>query len=126
MAQPDQEEMFDILEMQHKNQVRVDRAFKIVIPITAFLLCVICANFNIWSTIFTFVVLWISFYAVSIKRLSLGLWVAIICVYCLIDNILSYGTFKNPSFIRQFGTMFIFLGIFGVGRPYIDRWFLKK
>lgn len=126
MAQPDQEEMFDILEMQHKNQVRVDRAFKIVIPITAFLLCVICANFNIWSTIFTFVVLWISFYAVSIKRLSLGLWVAIICVYCLIDNILSYSSFKNPSFIRQFGTMFIFLGIFGVGRPYIDRWFLKK
>lgn len=126
MVKPDQEEMFDVLEMQHKNQLKVDRAFKIVIPVTAFLLCVICANFNVWSTIFTFIILWIAFYAVSVKRLSLGLWVAIICIYCLIDNFLSYGAFKNPSFLRQFGTMFIFLGIFGVGRPYIDRWFLKK
>ena len=63
MAKPDQEEMFDVLEMQHKNQLKVDRAFKIVIPITAFLLCVICANFNIWSTIFTFVIFLSIFYS---------------------------------------------------------------
>ena len=57
MVSPDQKEMLDVLEKQRQHQLRVDRVLKIVLPIVAFLLMVICANMNVWSTIFTFVVL---------------------------------------------------------------------
>ena len=98
MVSPDQKEMLDVLENQRQHQLRVDRVLKIVLPIVAFLLMVICANMNVWSTIFTFVVLWIAFYAVGIKRLPLWHWIIVIVVYCLIDNILSYGSFNQSGF----------------------------
>lgn len=126
MVAPDQNEMFDVLEKQRQHQRQVDRVLKIVLPIVAFLMAVICANMNIWSPIFTFVILWIAFYFVGIKRIPLWHWLVSILVYCLIDNILSYGSFNQTGFTRQFGTMFIFLGVVGVGRPYFDRWLMKK
>ena len=126
MVSPDQKEMLDVLEQQRQNQLQVDRVLKIVIPVTAFLLTVICANMNIWSTIFTFIVLWLAFYAVSIKRWPLWHWAIAITVYCIIDNALSHGAFKQSQFGLQFCAMFIFLGIFGVGRRYFDRWLMKK
>ncbi len=36
MQQPDQKELFEVLEKQKKNQLQVDRIFKIVLPIVAF------------------------------------------------------------------------------------------
>ena len=126
MVAPDQNEMFEVLEKQRQHQHQVDRVLKIVLPIVAFLLTVICANMNVWSTLFTFVVLWVGFYAVGIKRLPLWHWIIALLVYCLLDNILSYGEFHQKGFTRQFGAMFIFLGIVGVGRPYFDRWLMKK
>ncbi|AXY55460.1 hypothetical protein CDG60_01890 [Acinetobacter chinensis] len=126
MLSPDQKEMFDVLEQQHKSQRQVDRILKFVLPVMAFLLTVICANLNVWSTVFTFFVLWIAFIATGIKNMAVGQWVVFILVYCLIDNFLSYGSFNISGFSRQFGTMFIFLGIVAIGRPYIDRWFLKS
>lgn len=126
MVAPDQNEMFDVLEKQRQHQRQVDRVLKIVLPIVAFLMAVICANMNICSPIFTFAILWIAFYFVGIKRMSLWHWLVAILVYCLVDNILSYGSFNQTGFTRQFGTMFIFLGVVGVGRPYFDRWLMKK
>ncbi len=126
MLSPDQKEMFDVLEQQHKSQRQVDRILKFVLPVMAFLLTVICANLNVWSTVFTFFVLWIAFIVTGIKNMAVGQWVVFILVYCLIDNFLSYGSFNISGFSRQFGTMFIFLGIVAIGRPYIDRWFLKS
>ncbi|WP_374664529.1 hypothetical protein [Acinetobacter sp.] len=126
MASPDQKELFNVLEKQRQNQLRVDRVLKIVIPVTAFLLTVICANMNVWSTILTFIALWIAFYAVAIKQWPLWHWAIAILVYCIIDNVLSHGVFKQSQFSLQFGAMFIFLGIFGVGRRYFDRWLMKK
>ncbi len=126
MLSPDQKEMFDVLEQQHKSQRQVDRILKFVLPVMAFLLTVICANLNVWSTVFTFFVLWIAFIATGIKNMAVGQWVVFVLVYCLIDNFLSYGSFNISGFSRQFGTMFIFLGIVAIGRPYIDRWFLKS
>ncbi|OTG81248.1 hypothetical protein B9T31_15675 [Acinetobacter sp. ANC 4558] len=126
MVTPDQKEMFDTLGKQQQHQHQVDRVLKVVLPIVAFLLTVICANLNVWSTIFTFVILWIAFYATAIKRLPLWHWVIVLVLYCLGDNILSYGAFVISAFNRQFGTMFIFLGIFAIGRPYFDRWLLKR
>ncbi|MGS5829331.1 hypothetical protein ACVETR_19785, partial [Acinetobacter baumannii] len=71
MQQPDQKELFEVLEKQKKNQLQVDRIFKIVLPIVAFLLSVICANFNWQSTLGTFVILTVTFIAVGVKRLPL-------------------------------------------------------
>lgn len=126
MVTPDDNDMFDVLKKQRQHQLQVDRVLKIVLPIVAFLLTVICANMSMWSTLLTFVVLWIAFYAVGIKRLPLWHWVVVILLYALIDNILYYGHFQQRGFSRHFGTMFIFLGIVGIGRPYFDRWLMKK
>ncbi len=126
MTSPEQKEMFDVLEKQRQHQQQVDRVMKIVLPITAFLLAVICANMNTWSLIGTFVVLLVAFFAVGIKRLTLWHWIVVILVYCLADNLLSYGYFNTSGFSRQFGTLFIFVGIVSIGRPYMDRWLMKN
>lgn len=126
MVSPDQKEMLDVLERQRQHQLQVDRVLKIVLPIMAFLLSVIAANMNIWSALFTFVMLWIAFYAVGIKRYTLWHWLTIVLVYCLIDNVLSYGEFYRLGFNRHFISLFIFVGIVGVGRRYFDRWWMEK
>ncbi|CDG73498.1 TPA: hypothetical protein ACF00A_001017 [Acinetobacter nosocomialis] len=126
MQQPDQKELLEVLEKQKKNQLQVDLIFKIVLPIVAFLLSVICANFNWQSTLGTFVILTITFIAVGVKRLPLWHWLIVIIVYCLIDNYLSYGQLDLSHLRLQLGTMFVFVGIVGIGRPYVDRWFMKS
>jgi len=126
MLAPDEKDMFEVLEKQQQHQRQVDRVFKIVLPITAFLLSVICANMNWTSWLGTFIILTIAFYAVGIKRLPLWYWLVIVLIYCLIDNFLTYKTLHISGLSRQFGTMFIFLGIVGIGRPYFDRWLMKK
>ncbi len=126
MQQPDQKELLEVLEKQKKNQLQVDLIFKIVLPIVAFLLSVICANFNWQSTLGTFVILTITFIAVGVKRLPLWHWLIVIIVYCLIDNYLSYGQLDLSHLRLQLGTMFVFVGMVGIGRPYVDRWFMKS
>lgn len=126
MASPDQKEMFDVLEIQRQHQRQVDRVLKIVLPVTAFLLAVICANMNIGSTLGTLVMLIIAFWMVGIKRQNLWSWLLAVTAYCLIDNVLSFGSFAFPAFSRQCGTMLTFVGILGIGRPYIDRWLMKN
>lgn len=125
MVNPDQKELFDVLSQQQKHQQKLDRVFKVVIPIIAFLLCVICANMNWQSTLGTFVVLWVAFYAVGIKRLNVWFVAFLVAIYCLIDIFLSYGTISSNAIGRQMGTMLTFVIIFGLGRPYVDHWFLK-
>ncbi len=126
MQQPDQKELLEVLAKQKKNQLQVDLIFKIVLPIVAFLLSVICANFNWQSTLGTFVILTITFIAVGVKRLPLWHWLIVITVYCLIDNYLSYGQLDLSHLRLQLGTMIVFVGIVGIGRPYVDRWFMKS
>lgn len=126
MQQPDQKELLEVLEKQKKNQLQVDLIFKIVLPIVAFLLSVICANFNWQSTLGTFVILTITFIAVGVKRLPLWHWLIVIIVYCLIDNYLTYGQLDLSHLRLQLGTMIVFVGMVGIGRPYVDRWFMKS
>ncbi|AZB91427.1 hypothetical protein DKE41_017840 [Acinetobacter pittii] len=126
MQQPDQKELFEVLEKQKQNQLQVDRILKIVLPIVAFLLSVICANLNWQSTLSTFVILTITFIAVGIKRLPLWHWLIVITLYCLADNYLSYGQLDLTHLRLQLGTMLVFVGMVGIGRPYIDRWFMKS
>ncbi len=124
--QPDQKVMLDVLEKQRQQQLYLNRVLKIVYPITAFLLAVICANLNWQSTLGTFFILVIAFYAVGIKRMNTYLWLSIIALYCCIDIYLSYGTLQLPALGRQMGTMLTFTAIVGFSRPYIDQWYSKS
>ena len=118
--------MFNILDKQRQNQLKVDRILKIVLPLTAFLLSVICANLNWQSTLGTFVILTIAFLAVGIQRQNLWIWLLVLVVYCGLDNYLSFGQFNFIALRLQLGSMLLFTLIIGIGRPYIDRWFMKS
>ena len=126
MVQPDQNELLEVLDKQRQQQTEIDRILKVVLPILAFLLCVICANYNWQSTLGTLIVLIVAFWAVGIKRMNLYLWLAIIAIYCLIDIYFSYGTIQPTALGRQMGTMLTFTGIVGFSRPYIDGWFIRS
>ena len=124
--QPDQNELLEVLDKQRQQQTEIDRILKVVLPILAFLLCVICANYNWQSTLGTLIVLIVAFWAVGIKRMNLYLWLAIIAIFCLIDIYFSYGTIQPTALGRQMGTMQTFTGIVGLSRPYIDGWFISS
>ena len=126
MSNSDQDHMFNILDKQRKNQLKVDRILKIVLPLTAFLLSVICANLNWQSTLGTFVILTLAFLAVGIQRQNLWIWLLLLVVYCGLDNYLSFGQFNLIALRLQLGSMLLFTLIIGIGRPYIDRWFMKS
>jgi hypothetical protein len=51
MPAQDQNKLFDVLAQQRQHQLLVDRVLKVVLPIIAFLLSVICANYNWQSTL---------------------------------------------------------------------------
>ena len=126
MSNSDQDHMFNILDKQRQNQLKVDRILKIVLPLTAFLLSVICANLNWQSTLGTFVILTLAFLAVGIQRQNLWIWLLVLVVYCGLDNYLSFGQFNLIALRLQLGSMLLFTLIIGIGRPYIDRWFMKS
>ena len=126
MQQPDQKELFEVLEKQKKNQLQVDRIFKIVFPIVSFLLFFLMTPLPARSTLGTFVILTVTFIAVGVKRLPLWHWLIVITIYCLVDNYLSYGQLDVTHLRLQLGTMLVFVGMVGIGRPYVDRWFMKN
>ncbi|MBC9230337.1 hypothetical protein HI850_013495 [bacterium SPL81] len=126
MSQQDQKKMFDVLAQQQHHQLLVNRVLKVVLPIMAFLLSVICANLNWQSTLGTFVILTIAFYAVGIKRLTLWHWLTVIVVYAVADNYFSFNGIDPTRLRFQLATMVVFVGIVGIGRPYIDRWLMKS
>ncbi len=126
IEKPDQKVFLDVLDQQKIHRKRVDRVLYVVLPILAFLLSVMCANYNWQSTLGTFLILVIAFIAVGILRLNLKLWLVIVALYSLIDIYLSYsGQLPIQAVGRQMGTMLSFVGILGIGRPYIDRWLMK-
>ena len=126
MSNSDQDHMLNIMDKQRQNQLKVDRILKIVLPLTAFLLSVICANLNWQSTLGTFVILTIAFLAVGIQRQNLWIWLLVLVVYCGLDNYLSFGQFNFIALRLQLGSMLLFTLIIGIGRPYIDRWLMKS
>lgn len=126
MVTPDQKEMLDVLDKQRQHQRKVDGILKIVLPIVGFLLAMICANMNIASTVGTLVLMILAFWMVGIGRQTLWKWATALAIYCVIDNLYSYGSFNINAFARQFGTMTTFLWIIGISRPYIDRWLMKS
>ena len=125
MVNPDQQQMFDVLEKQRQHQLKVDRVLKIVLPIVGFLLSVMCANLNRLSLIFTIVISILALWKVGIKRQALWIWTTVVALYCVLDNFYSFGSFNLNRYVYQFGSITTFLWIMGIGRPYIDRWLMK-
>ena len=125
MVNPDQQIMLDVLEKQRLHQLKVDRVLKIVLPIVGFLLAVMCANFNRLSLIFTIVISIVALWMVGIKRQALWIWTTVVALYCVLDNLYSFGSFNLKRYIYQFGSITTFIWIMGIGRPYIDRWLMK-
>ncbi|MEG1709515.1 MULTISPECIES: hypothetical protein [Acinetobacter] len=125
MVNPDQQIMLDVLEKQRLHQLKVDRVLKIVLPIVGFLLAVMCANFNRLSLIFTIVISIVALWMVGIKRQALWIWTTVVALYCVLDNLYSFGSFDLKRYIYQFGSITTFIWIMGIGRPYIDRWLMK-
>ena len=120
MQPQDQKEMFDVLAQQRQHQLLVDRVLKVVLPIVAFLLSVICANLNWQSTLGTFAILTLAFYAVGIYRLTVWHWLTAIVIYAVVDNYFSFNGI-DPNRLRfQLATMLVFAGIVGIGRSYIS------
>jgi len=126
MPAQDQNKLFDVLAQQRQHQLLVDRILKVVLPIIAFLLSVICANLNWQSTLGTFAILTLAFYAVGIKRLTLWHWLIVIVLYTLIDNYFSFNGINQTRLVFQLISMVVFVGIVGIGRPYIDRWLMRS
>lgn len=126
MAHSDQQELLDALSKQKLTNQKVNRILWIVLPIVAFLVCVICANATISSTIGTFVMLTIAFIAVGIKRWSIFIWIFLVALYCILDNLLTYGTIAVRPLEMQIGTMIVFLIITHMARPYLERLMVEK
>ena len=127
MTNSEQQHMLDQLAEQKLRQKQVDRILKMVLPVVAFLITVICANLNWQSTLGTFVVFWLGLYAVGVWRFNLYYSMAAVAVYCLVDIYFSFhGTLPVQAVGRQMGTLLTFMLILGLSRPYIDRWMVKK
>jgi hypothetical protein len=124
MVSPDQKHMLDVLEQQKQQQHKIDRILKVVLPIMGFLIAVMCANYNQISTICTIVIAIVALWMVGIRHQRLWVWTTIVAVYCLADNLYSYGSFNMNKFAIQFGTITTFMWITGISRPYIDRWLM--
>lgn len=122
-----QQELQRALEQQKKNIQELDRILWIALPILAFILSTIFANWNIASTIGTAVVLTIGFISVGIKHKSLTLTLTLVLFYCLADNYLSYGMqFDITGLKRQLLSMILFISIVGLARTFFDRSMMKK
>lgn len=121
MSNQDQQALFSALEQQKIIQKKLDRILYIVLPIVAFLISMICANLNWQSTIGTFLILTIALIAVGIKRWSVFIWLFILVTYCLIDNVLSYGTLAMKPLQMQLGTLLLFTIITHLTRPYLNN-----
>ncbi|MCF9034737.1 hypothetical protein [Acinetobacter nectaris] len=121
MPQPDQQELLNALDQHQVAKKKLDRILMIVLPIIAFLISMICANWTWFSTLGTIIVLTLAFIAVGIQRWSITLWLTIIVVYCCIDNYFSYGTLVLSKLKMQALTMLVFTIIFHVARPYLDQ-----
>ena len=126
MAQSNQQDLLDALVKQQTAIKKVNRILYILLPIVAFMVCVICANATISSTIGTLIMLTLALLAVGIKRWSIFAWLLLVAVYCLADNLLTYGTIATRPLEMQMGTMLFFVVITHMARPYLDRLMIEK
>lgn len=121
-----QEQLDQALALHEQTEQELKKAFKIVLPIVAFLIGVIAANMTLWSPIATFIICTIAFLAVGIRQQNLLIWVTVLSVYAIIDNLLTYPSFNPSALPRHLGTMLIFLAIIHFTRPFIGQWVTRS
>ncbi|KAA8732148.1 hypothetical protein F4V57_11045 [Acinetobacter qingfengensis] len=127
MSHPDPDrELQQALEKRQKNIHELNRILWVVLPTLALLISMIVANYNIWSTLFSFIVLSTAFILVGIKQKNLSLVLVLTLIYCLIDNYLSYQYQLNSSGLKRQLLMLLFITIIGLGRNFADRAMLNK
>ena len=125
--QSHQEVLEKALAAQQKLSQQLDRILWYVLPILAILLSVVFANWNIWSTIGTAFVLSVSFVMVGIKKKSLTITLAVVLLYCMVDNYLSYGMqFNVGGLKRQLLSMVLFISLIGLSRPMFERAMMNR
>jgi hypothetical protein len=125
--QSHQEALEQALVAQQKYGQQLDRILWYVLPVLAILLSVVFANWNIWSTIGTAFVLCISFVMVGINKKSLTITLAVVLLYCLVDNYLSYGMqFNVGGLKRQLLSMILFISLIGLSRPMFERAMMNR
>ncbi len=127
MSEPSQNDpLLGLLQRQHQQLRQLDRVLWVVLPIMAFLLSVVCANFNWQSTLGTFVIMLVALCGVGIKHFNLAATIAGVALYAFVDNYYSYAQLDWPHLRLQLLTMLIFVTIVGIGRPYVNNWLLQK
>jgi hypothetical protein len=125
-SQDHQQELDQALAKSQKNARELDRILWIVLPILAFLLSMIIANFTIASTIGSFVVMLVAFISVGIKKYSL-LWVlSLSLLYCLIDNYWSYQLSLNSKGLQRQLLMLLFISIVAMSRRFAERALMNR
>lgn len=125
--QSHQEALEQALAAQQKHSQQLERILWYVLPILAISLSVVFANWNIWSTIGTAFVLCVSFVMVGIKKKSLTITLAVVLLYCLVDNYLSYGMqFNVGGLKRQILSMVLFISLIGLSRPMFERAMMNR
>lgn len=122
----DEQQLDMALKMYEATEKEINRAFILIVPIMAFLIGVIAANMTLWSPIATFVMCTIAFLAVGVRKQNLLVWVAVLSIYAIIDNILTYSTFNPSALPRHLGTMLIFLAIIHFTRPFLGQWVVRS
>lgn len=106
---------------------QINRTLKIALPIFAFLLAVVFANFNLISPFTTFLVLALAFLMVGVWRSYVLATFILLILYCVVDNYLSFGQhFAQQAFIRQCAPMLLFTAIVWYTRRTADRTLRKR
>lgn len=119
-------ELQQALALHQQASKHIDRILTGVVVVIAFLLCVVVANYNWISTVMTFIMGSLAFYAVGVRKQNILMWVSILSVYVIVDNLLSHPQFNVQRFPIHLGGLLIFLTIIHVTRPFLDKWMIHS
>jgi hypothetical protein len=126
MSTSDQDQLFEVLEEQKRHQLRVDRVLKNRHSCDCIFTCCDLRQLKCLVDCFQLChhvdCILCSFHQAT-SPLALG---HCHCTVLFSRQYFTYGNYNQSGFSRQFGAMFIFLGVFGVGRRYFDRWSMNK
>lgn len=122
-----EQQLADALVLHDQANRYINRIVTGVGIVIAFLLCLIVANYNWQSTLATFAIASVAFYAVGAKKQNILMWVAILSIYVMTDNYLSHGQqFNMNRFPLHLGSLLIFLAIIHVTRPFLEKWMINS
>lgn len=123
---PSDQQLQQALTQQQLQIRKLNRTLWIGLPILALVLCFIVANYNILSTLLTFVVLLAAFIAVGIYEKNLPITLILVLIYCLADNYISYHYNFSVAGLKRQISMLVFIMLVHFGRTLAYRTLLKN